>query len=106
MFYEINRAYLPLSNGTKGHGKTNKGNSRRTFCSQGLRHASRTRARKNILKRSQRRCACLCVCVCVSKISETAKYKALKYARKLLFLRTPLLLPLIFAFVIIMHCQP
>lgn len=102
MFYEINRAYLPLSNGTKGHGKTNKGNSRRAFCSQGLRHALRTRAKKHFKEKS----ATVRLCVCVSKISETAKYKALKYARKLLFLRTPLLLPLIFAFVIIMHCQP
>ena len=99
MFYEINRAYLPLSNGTKGHGKTNKGNSRRAFCSQGLRHASRTRAKRHFKEKS----ATVRLCVCVS---ETAKYKALKDARKLLFLRTPLLLPLIFAFVIIMHCQP
>ena len=58
MFYEINRAYLPLSNGTKGHGKTNKGNSRRAFCSQGLRHASRTRAKKHFKEKSGR-CACV-----------------------------------------------
>ena len=65
MFYEINRAYLPLSNGTKGHGKTNKGNSRRAFCSQGLRHASRTRAKRHFKEKSATVRLCVCVCVCV-----------------------------------------
>ena len=63
MFYEINRAYLPLSNGTKEHGKTNKGNSRRAFCSQGLRHASRTRAKKHFKEKSATVRLCVCVCV-------------------------------------------
>ena len=46
-------------------------------------------------------CVCVCVCVCVSKISGTAKYKALKVARKPLFPRRPLLPPLIFSFAVI-----
>ena len=46
-------------------------------------------------------CVCVCVFVCVSKISGTAKYKALKVARKPLFPRRPLLPPLIFSFAVI-----
>ena len=62
---------------------------------------------ERFLERGQRRCAC--VCVCVSKISGTAKYKALKVARKPLFPRRPLLPLLIFSFAVIIHtvnCSP
>ena len=94
---------FPLARLAKGHGKADKGNSCEALCLPGLRHAMRARMRTFFRGRSAtvRLCVCVCVCVCVSKISGTAKYKALKVARKPLFPRRPLLPPLIFSFAVI-----
>ena len=90
---------FPLARLAKGHGKADKGNSCEALCLPGLRHALRVRMRTFFRGRS----ATVRLCVCVSKISGTAKYKALKVARKLLFPRRPLLPPLIFSFAVIIH---
>ena len=94
---------FPLARLAKGHGKADKGNSCEALCLPGLRHAMRARMRTFFRGRSAtvRLCVCVCVCVCVSKISGTAKYKALKVAGKPLFPRRPLLPPLIFSFAVI-----
>ena len=86
---------FPLARLAKGHGKADKGNSCEALCLPGLRHAMRARMRTFFRGRSAT------VRLCVSKISGTAKYKALKVARKLLFPRRPLLPPLIFSFAVI-----
>ena len=90
---------FPLARLAKGHGKADKGNSCEALCLPGLRHALRARMRTFFRGRSAT--VRLCVCVCVSKISGTAKYKALKVARKPLFPRRPLLPLLIFSFAVI-----
>ena len=90
---------FPLARLAKGHGKAGKGNSRGSPLSAGIaaRHA---RVCERFLE-GRSATVRLCVCVCVSKISGTAKYKALKVARKPLFPRRPLLPPLIFSFAVI-----